>query len=59
MPQAENSGKIINTIFITGGNLKTMNGSLIIASLAYYYPLYHITLSVTCRALLELMQTTS
>ena len=57
MLQAKTSGKIINTTFITGGNIKTKNGSLRVSSLACYYPLYHITPPVTCRALLELMQT--
>jgi hypothetical protein len=56
VPQAKTSGKIINTTFVIVGNIKTKNGSLRVASLAYYYPLYHITPPVTRRALLELMQ---
>jgi hypothetical protein len=59
VPQAKTSGKIINTTSIIGGNIKTKNDSLRVASLAYYYPLYHITPPVTSRALLELMQTWS
>lgn len=57
MPQAKTGGKIINTTFVIGGNIKTKDGSLRVASLAYYYPLYHITPPVICRALLEVMQT--
>jgi len=57
VPESKISGKIINTTFIIGGNIKTKNGSLRVASLAYYYPLYHITPPVTYRVLLELMQT--
>ena len=57
MPQAKTSGKIINTTFIIGGNIKTKNGWLKVASLACYYTLYHITPPVTRRALLELMLT--
>jgi hypothetical protein len=55
---AKTCRKLINTTFIIGGNLKTKKGSLTVTSMAYYYPLHHITPPLTCRALLELMQTT-
>ena len=41
MSQAKTSGKIINTNFIIGGNIKTKNGLLRVASLTCYYPLYN------------------